>query len=172
MIKDINYTLLIILVILLIFCISFYLYNGTNVSNIIKYDNFNNIVDNDTFLLELMNTAKIIATKTIKEKFNMNTNNLILEDNAKYYSNNLNAVQSWIDNSYNGEEGTIAKILSNVRNANNLRNLNKQKLLDLITDIYIISYINSINKQNAESYKMYLKYKDHMTNKYYRQYMK
>ena len=171
MIKDINYTLLIILVILLIFCISFYLYNGTNVSNIIKYDNFNNIVDNDTFLLELMNTAKIIATKTIKEKFNMNTN-LILEDNAKYYSNNLNAVQSWIDNSYNGEEGTIAKILSIVKNANNLRNLNKQDLLDLITNIYIISYINSINKQNAESYKMYLKYKDHMTNKYYRQYMK
>ena len=87
MIKDINYTLLIILIILVIFCVSFYVYNGVNVSNIIKYDNFNNVVDNNTILLELMKTAKDNATKQIKEKFNIHTE-LLLDDNAYNYSNN------------------------------------------------------------------------------------
>jgi hypothetical protein len=171
MMKDINYTLLIILVILLIFCVSFYLYNGTNVSNIVKYDNFNNIVDNNTLLLELMNIAKINANKVLKEKFNVNTN-LLLNDDAINYNNNVNAMQSWVDNSYNGEYGIANQILSQVKTANNLRNLNKQQLINLLTNIYIIGYINHINKQNAESYKMYLKYNNPNKNKYYTQYMK
>jgi hypothetical protein len=171
MIKDINYTLLIILIILVIFCVSFYVYNGVNVSNIIKYDNFNNIVDSNTMLLELMNVAKTNATKKLKEKFNINTE-LLLEDDANNYYKSINEMQSWLDNSYNGEYGDIAKISSYLKTTKDLRNSNKEKLLELLTTVYYISYINNMNKQNAESYKMYLKYNNPKKNKYYKQYMK
>ena len=171
MIKDINYTLLIILVILVIFCVSFYIYNGLNVSNIVKYDNFNNVVDNNTILLELMKTAKDNATKQIKEKFNINTE-LLLEDDANNYYNNLGATQSFLDNSYYGEDGVVATILSDLKKTNDLRNLDKEELLKLLTNVYYISYINNMNKKNAESYKMYLKYNNPNKNKYYKQYMK
>lgn len=168
MIKDINYTLLIILVILVIFCVSFYVYNGVNVSNIIKYDNFNNVVDSNTMLLELMNVAKENATKKLKEKFNINTE-LLLEADANNYYKSINETQSWLDNSYNGD---IAKISSYLKTTKDLRNSNKEELLNLLTNIYIINYINYINKQNSESYKMYLKYNNPNKNKYYKQYMK
>jgi hypothetical protein len=171
MIKDINYTLLIILVILVIFCVSFYIYNGLNVSNIIKYDNFNNVVDSNTILLELMKTAKDNATKQIKEKFNIHTE-LLLKDDADKYDYNLGATQSWLEKSYYGELGVIAKISSELKKTNELRNSNKEELLNLLTNVYYISYINNMNKQNAESYKMYLKYNNPNKNKYYKQYMK
>jgi hypothetical protein len=149
----------------------FYIYSGTNVSNIVKYDNFNNIVDNNTLLLDLMNNAKTAATKILKEKFDVNPN-LLLDSDANNYYNNINAMQSWLDNSYNGEYGILSRISADVKATNDLRNLDKKKLTTLLTNIYIINYINNVNKQNAESYKTYLKYNDPKKNKYYTQYMK
>lgn len=171
MIDKINNILLIIFIILLIFCISFYLYNGTNITNIIKNEQFDNILDNKTVLLELIKEAKLNATKIIKEKFSIDESQ-ILQSNAINYINNINTIQSWLDNSYNGEYGIMAKLQTELKNASDIRKANKNAILTLLTNIYVISYINYVNKQNAESYKMYAKYNDAIKNKYYNQYLK
>jgi len=195
-IEKINNTLLIIFLILVIFCICFYTYNGFNMKNIGKnivyYDNFDNTIDNKIVLLELMEKAKDNAQSTIskmdtlinakmnakmsvtnntKEKFLVD-DKLLLENDAINYYNNLNAVQSWIDNSYNGDYGILAQISSDMQTASDIRQQDKKAILDLLTNIYIIAYINSTNRQNAEAYKVFLKYDNPKNNKYYSQYMK
>jgi hypothetical protein len=170
MINEINNMLLVILVILVIFCIGVYLYTDTNISNIIYHERFDNIVDNKTLMLELMETARQNATKILKEKFAVD-NRLILQNDAENYYNNLNAMQSWLDDTYNGEYGILAKIKAQLQTTAETRDINKKSILTLLTNIYIINYINFINKQNAESYKMFLKYEDPKNNKYYNQYL-
>lgn len=195
-IEKINNTLLIILLILVIFCICFYTYNGFNMTNIGKnivyYDNFDNTIDNKIILLELMEkakdnaqstiskmdtiinanmSAKMSAAKNTKEKFVVD-NRLLLENDAINYYNNLNAIQSWLDNSYNGPYGILAQISSDMQTASNIRQQDKKAILDLLTNIYIIAYINSNNRKNAEAYKVYSKYSNPKNNKYYSQYMK
>ena len=199
-IEKINNTLLIILLILVIFCICFYTYNGFNMKNIGKnivyYDNFGNSIDNKIVLLELMEKAKDNAQSTIskmntiinrkigakmgtkmsaanntKEKFLVD-DRLLQENDAINYYNNLNAIQSWLDNSYNGDYGILAQISSELQTASNIRQQDKQAILDLLTNIYIIAYLNSNNRKNAEAHKVYLKYSNPKNNKYYSQYMK
>jgi hypothetical protein len=170
MINEINNMLLVILVILVIFCIGVYLYTDTNISNIIYHERFDNIVDNKALMLELMETARQNATKILKEKFAVD-NRLILQNDAENYYNNLNAMQSWLDDTYNGEYGILAKIKAQLQTTAETRDINKKSILTLLTNIYIINYINFINKQNAESYKMFLKYEDPKNNKYYNQYL-
>jgi hypothetical protein len=171
MIVKINNILLNIFVVLVIFCICSYVYRNANVSDIIKIDHFNNIADNKTILLELMKNAKDNAIKVLKEKFLVDER-LILQKNAVNYYNNLNAFQSWLDNTYEGEYGIIAKLNKDLETASETRLINKQEILKLLTNIYIINYINFINRQNAESYKMFLKYETPENNKYYKQYLK
>jgi hypothetical protein len=178
-INNINNTLLIILLILVIFCICFYIYNGINngtnnainMDSIIHYNNYNNDVDNKIILLETMIKAQEQAEK-IKESFTPINNKLILATDANDYYNNINTVQYWLDNSYNGSNGILADIHYQLKNAANTRNLDKQALLNLLTNIYILNYLNYNNKQNAESYKVYSKYKNTKNNKYYKQYLK
>jgi hypothetical protein len=121
-------------------------------------------------MLELMETARQNATKILKEKFAVD-NRLILQNDAENYYNNLNAMQSWLDDTYNGEYGILAKIKAQLQTTAETRDINKKSILTLLTNIYIINYINFINKQNAESYKMFLKYEDPKNNKYYNQYL-
>lgn len=170
MITQLNNILLVILVILVIFCIGVYIYTDTNISNFIYHERFNNIVDNKSLMLELMATAKENAEKILKEKFAVD-NRLILQNDAEKYYNNLNAMQSWLDNTYNGEYGILAKIKAELQTASETRNIDKKSILILLTNIYVINYINFINKQNAESYKIFLKYEDPKNNKYYNQYL-
>ena len=173
MITQLNNILLVILVILVIFCICFYIYtdmNISNISNIIYHERFDNIVDNKALMLELMATAKENAEKILKEKFAVD-NRLILQNDAEQYYNNINAMQYWLDNTYSGEYGILAKMQAELKIASETRNINKQAILELLTNIYVINYINFINKQNAESYKMFLKYEDPKNNKYYNQYL-
>jgi hypothetical protein len=173
LIDKLNNLLLIILVILVIFCIAFYIYNGFDIKleSILYNENFDNILENKTYLLELMNIAKQNANKILKEKFIADTNSIFKSD-AINYNNSLNELQTWLDNSYYGDNGILAQIQSNLRTAENIRTVDKQALLDLLTNMYIINYINYINRQNAESYKMYLKYNNPKNNKYYTQYLK
>ena len=195
-IDSINNTLLIILLILVIFCICFYIYNGFNMKNIgkniVNYDNFYNTIDNKIVLLELMEKAKDNAQSTIskmdtiinakmnekmsaanntKEKFLVD-DRLLLENDAINYYNSITAVQSWLDNSYNGPYGILAQISSDMQTASNIRQQDKKAILDLLTNIYIVAYINSNNRKNAEAYKVYSKYSNPKNNKYYSQYMK
>ena len=144
--------------------------NMSNISNIIYNEHFDNIVDNKALMLELMATAKENAAKILKEKFAVD-NRLILQNDAVKYYNNLNAMQFWLDDTYNGEYGIMAKIKAELKIASEKRNIDKQAILELLTTIYVINYINFINKQNAESYKMFLKYEDPKNNKYYNQYL-
>jgi len=170
MITQLNNILLVILVILVIFCIGVYIYTDTNISNFIYHERFDNIVDNKSLMLELMATAKENAEKILKERFAVD-NRLILQNDAEKYYNNLNAMQSWLDNTYNGEYGILAKIKADLQTASETRNIDKKSILILLTNIYVINYINFINKQNAESYKMFLKYETPKNNKYYNQYL-
>jgi len=144
--------------------------NISNISNIIYHERFDNIVDNKALMLELMATAKENAEKILKEKFAVD-NRLILQNDAEQYYNNINAMQYWLDNTYSGEYGILAKMQAELKIASETRNINKQAILELLTNIYVINYINFINKQNAESYKMFLKYEDPKNNKYYNQYL-
>ena len=175
-IDKINNTLLIILLILVIFCICFYIYNGFNMNNM---DN-NNKIDNKIVLLELMKKAKQNAEAKInkmnkiintKEKFIVDDRLLQKNDAINYY-NSLNAIQSWLDNSYNGSNGILEQISSELQTASTIHQQDKRAILDLLTNIYIIAYINSTNRHNAEAYKVYLKYSKPENNKYYTQYMK
>lgn len=186
-IQNINNTLLIVLVILVIFCICLYIYNSFNIKNIIKYDNFNNSIDNKIVLLELMAKAKENAlykinkmnmlinvpnnkTNNTKEKFIVDER-LLQENNAIDYYNSLNAIQSWLDNSYKGENGILAQISLELQNASVIHKKSKEEILNLLTNIYIIAYINSINRQTAEAYKVFLQYNKPEKNKYYKQYI-
>lgn len=177
MIDKLNSILLIILLILIIFCIGVYIYTDANISNIVSIDQFDNITDDKSYLLELMSEANENATKILKERFGISTTiaidtRQILKKDAENYYNSINAVQYWLDNNYNGEYGIIARIKADIETAQNIRKVNKKALLNLLTNVYIISYLNYTNKQNAESYKMYLKYNDPQKNKYYTQYLK
>jgi hypothetical protein len=142
-------------------------------------DNNNNI-DNKIVLLELMEKAKQNAEAKInkmngiintKEKFLVDDRLLQKNDAINYY-NSLNAIQSWLDNSYNGSNGILEQISSELQTASTIRQENKQAILDLLTNIYIVAYINSTNRHNAEAYKVFLKYSKPENNKYYTQYMK
>jgi len=168
------------------------MYNGFNMNKIVNYDNFNdnfnNSIDNKIILLELMETAKqnaqekiqkmhakmnakINAINNTKEKFFVD-NRLLQENDAINYYNSLNGIQSWLDNSYYGDNGILAQISSELQTASTIHQQDKQAILDLLTNIYIIAYINSTNRHNAEAYKVFLKYNKPENNKYYNQYMK
>ena len=181
-IYKINNTLLIILLILVIFCVCFYIYNGFNMKNIDnKIDNnIDNKIDNKIVLLELMKKAKQNAEEKIKKMNKINNtkekflvdDRLLQKNDAINYYNSLNAIQSWLDNSYNGSNGILEQISSELQTASTIRQQDKQAILDLLTNIYIVAYINSTNRHNAEAYKVFLKYSKPENNKYYTQYMK
>lgn len=166
----INNLLLIILIILILFCILTYLYTNGDITTILSHDNFDNVADNKLNMLQLMTNAKQNAQKILKERFLVDERQIIQND-AINYLNSVNAVQSWLDNTYKGEYGIMDQIKADVQKVSESRNYNKQQLLELFTNIFVISYINLINKQNAESYKMYLKYNKPIQNKYYSQYL-
>jgi hypothetical protein len=171
MIDKLSNILLVILVILIIFCVGTYLYSGGNISTILEYDRFDNVIDRNKYLLDLMAIAKQQAKKIIREKFAIDQNQ-ILQNDAQNYNDSLNTLQVWLDENYNGDYGIMAKIKAEIQNTSEIREMDKQALLNLLTNIYIINYVNYINKQNAESYKMFLKYNDIKKNKYYNQYQK
>ena len=156
-------------------------------TNIVKYNNADNSLDNKIILLELIVIAKhnaqnIIQNKLqpatlldkqprlkLQEKFTVDER-LLQENDAINYYNSLNAIQSWLDNSYNGEYGILSQISSDLQTASTIRNTDKQAILQLLTNVYVVSYINATNKQNAEAYKVFSKYNDPTKNKYYSQY--
>ena len=85
-----------------------------------------------------------------KEYFDLVPQNIpIVEKEAEKYYNSLNDIQTWLDNSFNGEYGFLEEIKNYLKNAENVKNIQRDSLLKLLTSIYIINYINYVNKNNA-----------------------
>jgi len=178
----INDTLFIILVILIIFCVLFYIYHGGNLSQLIYYDNRTDITKH---LISVNTTAKSNARETIKKIENDLTNSgskskenfaiiderRLLIKNANKYDIQLNNLSTWVDTSYYGENGLLNNLKYQLTLADNYRTEKREELIKLLTNIYVLAYLDSMYKNNAEVYKMYLKYRNPVENKYYQQYI-
>ncbi len=106
-----------------------------------------------------------------KEPFyNVLDNRLISQNQTSKYILDLQSLQYWLNNKYNGTNGILNKLNKDLPKAVSITNMNKQILLDFLTYVYFDNYINMNNKMNAESYKVFLKYKEPNNNKYYKQY--
>lgn len=187
-IMHINTTLLFILLILIIFCVLYLVYNGINLDSLIYYDTK---IDNMNNILEILSDAKIHAQNKLKSNSaNINSANinrklkeklkekfvidmrLLQENDADNYNRDLSNLQSWIDNSLKGPDGILTRLRSELNNTNNLRKEKRDKLIDELANVYLLGYINQLDKANAESYKVYLNFKSPEDNKYYQQYLR
>jgi len=146
------------------------LYDSSNNKIIGNVNNFDNIVELNSEMLELIALANQNAKKIIQKENFLVDERLIKESDANNYLYSLNNIQLWLNNTMYGNNGILAKIKVNLNKANNIRVEEKQKILELLTNIFIIQYINYINKHNAQSYNIYSKYKNPESNKFLKQY--
>ena len=182
-ITHINDTLFIILVILIIFCMLFYIYHNGNISQLIYYDTQ---MDTTNHFMDVITTAKSNAHEIIKkienelpittriqtkEKFDTPDERRLLISDANNYDIQLNNLSTWLNTSYYGDNGILKNLKYQLTQANNYRTEKRDDLIKLLTNIYILAYLDSMYKNNAEVYKMYLKYRNPTENKYYQQYI-
>lgn len=191
MLDKVNDTLFIILVVLVIFSVLFYIYKDGDISKLIYYDNNmdmdnknskdnkNNKNNKPVNTIAIINEARNNALERIrntnntnKEKFIAVDQDQILDPTAQEYNNRLDNLALWLDNSYYGENGLLAKLKYELTQADIYRNEKRADLMELLTNIYILAYLENLKKTNAETYKMYLKYRNPVNNKYYSQYLR
>lgn len=182
MLDKVNDTLFIILVVLVIFCVLFYVYKNGDISKLIYYDNnmhMDNKNNKPVNTIAIINEARNNALERIrntnntnKEKFIVVDEDQILEPKAGEYNSQLDNLANWLDNSYYGENGLLAKLKYELTQADIYRNEKRADLMELLTNIYILAYLENLKKTNAETYKMYLKYRNPVNNKYYSQYLR
>jgi hypothetical protein len=137
-----------------------------NYGNNSLLDNSDIQIDENTKLLNLLNTARNNAKNQVKEKFAELT-----QDEAMQYLDQVNSLQYWVDNNYAGTGGIRKQIQNMILDYNKLKDTNNQDLLNLLTNMYMIAYIDHINHQNVESYKVFNKYRNPKNNKYYSQFI-
>ena len=138
-----NDTLLFIFIILVLFCIMYLVYYGTDFTKLIYYDNrIDNTINNNTEILKIINTAKDKAQakfNTIKERFAIDQR-LIQEQDALNYMDSLNTLSAWVNKNKDitNPNSMLYQLNLQLQQANQYRQEQKDIIIENLANIYKI----------------------------------